>query len=187
MKKALVIIFVFAIVLSLCACGAQSPSSSAPQPPAETGQSAPSSAAQSPAAPQGKLIEPAQLVSKSDAEKLTGAPFDDVTTKENAVVGQKLLQYTTKDAGNYMQVGLTQQAFIKTKGVTVQSIYDGIKEAFPDAKKAAGVGDDAFFAPPGLHIMYHGYYINIALTKAVQDKLVTVGKFACESLDKLLK
>lgn len=186
MKKLLLSIFVFAIVLFICACSAQTPASapsSAVQSSAKTQQTEPPA--------QGNLIEPTQLISKAEAEQITGAPLNDTKTTENDVVGQKIADYTTPDGSNYLQIEITQQAFIKTAGITPQSQYDGIKAALSDVVKVEGVGDDAFFAIPGIHIIYRGYYISVStgLSSATKDqeRLKKAGKLACDNLDKLLK
>lgn len=135
-----------------------------------------------------KIIEPAQLLSKEDVKSLTGVDFGVCEVKEQPVVGQKLCVY---DKGNSMvQVGLSQVAFMDKKtldsGSTPESIYKTTKEAFTGAETIAGVGDDNFLAPPGLHILKNGYYITISLGMSNdKEKLKTAGMKAVENLDKL--
>jgi hypothetical protein len=188
MKRILIPALTILFILLMCSCGAQAPSGSAPAPSSAAQTSSAPSAAASPQAA-GNLIEPSQLISQADAEQITGAPFDRTERSENKVVGLKLTQYIADD--NYLQIGLTQQAFIETKGVTVQSLYEETKAAFPGAAKAAGVGDDAYFVTFGIHILYKGYYFSLCTSlnnnEVDKDRLVQLGKLACANLDKLLK
>jgi hypothetical protein len=141
-----------------------------------------------PEAGSAKIIEPAMLLSKDDAKALTGVDFGECQVKEQPVVGQKLCVY---DKGNSLvQVGLSQVAFMDKKtldsGSTPESIYKTTKAAFTGAESIAGVGDDNFLAPPGLHILKNGYYITISLGMANdKEKLKAAGIKAVENLDKL--
>jgi hypothetical protein len=133
------------------------------------------------------LIEPATLISKEDAKALAGVDFGECAVTEQPVVGQKLCVY---DKGNsFLQVGLSQAAFMDKKtlasGSTPESMYKTTKEAFTKAESIAGVGDDNFLAPPGLHILKNGYYITISLGMANdKEKLKAAGIKAVENLDK---
>jgi hypothetical protein len=135
-----------------------------------------------------KIVEPAKLLSKEDAKGLTGVDFGACAVTERSVVGQKLCVY---DKGNsFLQVGLSQLAFMDKKtidsGTTPESIYKTTKEAFAGAESIAGVGDDNFMAPPGLHILKNGYYITISLGMANdKEKLKAAGMKAVENLEKL--
>lgn len=130
-----------------------------------------------------KVIEPAMIISREDARALTGVDFGPCTLKEQPAVGLKLCVYE-KD-GVFLQLGLTQAAFMIKKGRnTPESIYNSIKAAFQDAPRIEGVGDDNFIAPPGLHIMKNGYYLTISLGLMNKDreKLKAAGLKAVEKL-----
>ncbi|MFH1076825.1 MAG: hypothetical protein V1753_08330 [Pseudomonadota bacterium] len=135
-----------------------------------------------------KIIEPAMIISREDASVLTGVSFGECTVKEQPVVGLKLCVYE-KD-GAFLQLGLTQAAFMDKKGGnTPESIYNSIKGGFEDAVKIEGVGDDNFIAPPGLHIMKDGYYMTISLGIMTKDreKLKAAGMKAVENLGKYVQ
>lgn len=132
-----------------------------------------------------KMIEPAMIITKEDAQAVTGINFADCTVKEQPVVGLKMCVYE-KD-GAFLQVGLTQSAFMDKKGGnTPESLYRTTKSAFKDAVKIDGVGDDNFLAPPGLHILKGGYYmtVSLGLTSKDKEKLQAVGIKAVENLSK---
>jgi len=111
------------------------------------------------------ILEPAMLLSKDEAKALIGVAFDECTVTEQPVVGLKLCVYDKNDA--FLQVGLTQG---KRANNTPESIYASIKEAFKDAPRIDGLGDDNFLAPPGLHIMQDGYYITVSLGLLNKDR-----------------
>ena len=132
-----------------------------------------------------KMIEPAMIISKEDAKALTGVNFADCTAKEQPVVGLKMCVYE-KD-GAFLQVGLTQPAFMDKKaGNTPESLYRATKSAFKDAVKIDGVGDDNFLAPPGLHILKGSYYMTVSIGLMAKDneKLKAVAVRAVENLNK---
>lgn len=126
-------------------------------------------------------LEPATLLSREDARALTGVAFDECTVTEQPAVGLKLCVYDKNDA--FLQVGLTQG---KRGNNTPESIYASIKEAFKDAARIEGLGDDNFLAPPGLHIMQDGYYITVSLglLNKDRDRLRTVAVKVLENLNR---
>jgi hypothetical protein len=134
-----------------------------------------------------KVIEPSQILSKDDAKELTGVNFGEGTVKEQPKVGQKLCVYE-KD-GAFLQVGITQTAFMDEKsrkfGNTPVSIYKSTKEAFQNAEKIDGIGNDNFLAPPGLHIVQDGYYLTVSFgVSNDREKLKTAGMRAVANLKK---
>jgi len=140
------------------------------------------------AADPATIIEPAKLLSKEDAKALTGVDFGECEVKEQPEVGQKLCVYDKGDS--LVQVGLSQVAFMAQKtldsGTTPESIYNTTKKAFSGAESIAGVGDDNFMAPPGLHILKNGYYLTISLGMANnKEKLKAAGMKAVTNLDTL--
>jgi hypothetical protein len=140
---------------------------------------------------QGKIIDPCELISKADAEQLAGEVFKDAEKKENKVVGQKICLYDSakEDSFRLFQISLTQQAFMPNNGQSPKAIYDALKANFPNAAKVDGIGDDAFIAPPGLHVLAGDYYITIAVGNSDNPKnrqiLKAAGKKAVVSLKKL--
>ncbi len=141
------------------------------------------------------VIEPQQLISKAEAQTLTGLKLKDGEKTEQAVVGQKIIFYdsdSTSTGVSFLQVSLTQQAFMPSgSSNTPQSIYNSIKSAFPDAVKVDGIGDEAFIATPGLHIYADGYYIVIAAGNSdkasVQKVIKEAGMLAVQHLEELIK
>jgi hypothetical protein len=129
-----------------------------------------------------KLIEPCDLVSKSEAEQFIGKPVKNPEKKETAAVGLKLCIYDSvaEGSGQLLQIGLTQQAFMPGNGQTPKKIYDALKSNFSNAAKIDGIGNEAFIAPPGLHILAGNYYLTVAVGNSNdpknQELLKTIGK-----------
>ena len=63
---------------------------------------------------------------------------------------------------------------------TTKKIYDSLKGNFTNALKVDGIGNDAFIAPPGLHVLAGNYYLTVAVGNSNdpknQELLKTIGK-----------
>jgi len=129
-----------------------------------------------------KLIEPCDLVSKTEAEQYIGQPLKAPEKKETAAVGLKLCVYNTvaEGSGKLLQIGLTQQAFMPNNGQTPKKIYDALKDNFKNAVKIEGIGNDAFISPPGIHVLAGAHYLTVAVGNSNdpknQDLLKTISK-----------
>lgn len=178
--KASILIVVLSIALLLAGCGG------APAPAANT----PAKTATAPSTPPAavKLIEPCDLISKAEAQQYIGQPMKDAEKKETPAVGLKLCVYSTvsEGSGKYLQIGITQQAFMPNNGQTPKAIYDTLKGNFPNALKVSGIGDDAFITPPGLNLLKGNYYLTVAVGNSNdpknQELLKTIGKKIIEKI-----
>lgn len=110
---------------------------------------------------------------------------------ENKVVGQKICLYEAADSDSFafLQISLTQDAFIVpnvlASGQNAKTIFTSIKDAFPDREGVAGIGDDAFLATPGLHVLKGGYYLTFGAgnLKRNKDRLISAGEKAVANLE----
>lgn len=142
-----------------------------------------------------KLIEPCELITKAEAGEIMGVAFKEGKYSEQKMVGQKLCLYEAADenAFAFFQISLSQNAFIPPKilasGQNAQIIFSTIKAAFPDREMINGMGDEAFIATPGIHILKGAYYMTIAAGNINQnrDKLKTAGMTTMANLDAALK
>lgn len=138
-----------------------------------------------------QLIEPCKLLSKSEAESILGIGLNEGQYSENAIVGQKICIYEAadKDSFVFLQISLTQNGFIApnvlASGQNAKTLFSSIKNAFPDHEKIHDVGDDAFVATPGIHILKGNYYLTIGAgnIKSNKDKLIVAGAKAIANLD----
>jgi len=198
--------------LALCLAGCSGSGAEAPQmqemPAAEgAAASAPPASQESPSVsqdrapvsqdstPAGNIIEPEQLISRQEAEQLLGEAVKEGEKKEQPVVGQKICFYDAQneDSLSFLQISITQSAFIKSSSQTPESIYAATKEALFDAgeqRSVGGVGNEYFFGTPGLHILKDGYYLCIAAgnsdSSKVQQVLEQAGALAVANLEKAL-
>jgi hypothetical protein len=148
------------------------------------------------AAMQAGIIDPCRLISRADAERIMGTTLADGPATEQKAVGLKICLYEAPDLGQGLfQVSLTQAAFMSEQvlafGQSPTSIFNTTKEIFPQRTPVAGVGEEAFIAPPGLHILSRDYYLVIALgnTDRAENRarLEEAGKIAVSNLNALLE
>jgi hypothetical protein len=138
-----------------------------------------------------QLLEPCKLISKAEAEEIMGTALKEGQYSENKVVGQKICLYEAADSDSFafLQIGLTQDAFIVpnvlASGQNAKTIFTSIKDAFPDREGVAGIGDDAFLATPGLHVLKGGYYLTFGAgnLKRNKDRLISAGEKAVANLE----
>lgn len=137
-----------------------------------------------------QLIEPCELITRTEAEEIMGEKMKDVQYSENKVVGQKICFYEAADENSFafLQISLTQNLFISqnvmASGQNAQTIFNSIKEAFQDREDIKGMGDEAFIATPGIHILKGDYYLTIGAgnINRNKDKLIDAGTKAMANL-----
>jgi len=139
------------------------------------------------------LIEPSQLISQDEAESIIGHALDTVEDSEQERVGLRQRLYrSSDDLEAFLQVSLTQQAAMPPEQTqTPEDLYRVTTENFDDAVKVEGIGEEACFATPGLHILEKGYYILVAVgnlsVEANREKLKEGGRVAVGNLRTLLE
>lgn len=196
MKRLYVLATALLMALTLAACsgGAAQPGTSAAGTQQAGQPSAAGEVSKAPAseAPESAdIIEPEQLISKEEAASIAGG-VNDGEKSEQPAVGQKICVYDTTDGSGFLQISLTQLSFMNNDANSPESLYKALKDAVADKDQQTvdGVGDEYFFGTPGLHILYKGYYINIAAGNSdsakVQDVLKQAGALAVKNLDALL-
>ena len=137
-----------------------------------------------------RMVEPCSLISKNDAESIMGTALQEGQYSENKRVGQKICIYEAADKNSFvfLQISLTQNEFISpnvlSSGQNAKTMYTSVKNAFPDRENIGKIGDDAFIATPGIHILKGGYYLTIGAgnIKSNKDKLIKAGATAVANL-----
>ncbi|MCF8215331.1 MAG: hypothetical protein K9I59_00470 [Chlorobium sp.] len=141
--------------------------------------------------PASKLIEPCELITGEDAATILGEAVKPAKKSEKQVVGMKLCLYNARsDSIEFLQVTLTQDAFMQPGGIPTASIYKSLKDNFEDMRTdIEGVGDEAFISTGGIYIMSDGYYIQIGAgntsNETVRNRLIEAGKMAVAKLNSL--
>lgn len=138
-----------------------------------------------------KLIEPCNLITAEDAATILGEAVKPAEKSEKQVVGMKLCMYNAQsDSMEFLQVTLTQDAFMQPGGIPTASIYKSLKDNFEGMRTdIEGVGDEAFISTGGIYIMSDGYYIQIGAgntsKESVRNRLIEAGKMAVAKLNTL--
>lgn len=160
----------------------------------------PSGATPAPTPTIGLQVEPQQLISKAEAEKLVGNALKDADTSQvNSIpsTGLKFCLYdsTVKD-DRYLQISVYERTDAFNQDP--KQIFDFMKSPAPRATKSStpviatvsGLGDEAFIADPGINIVYQGYYIVISVgdpnDAKNQEILKNAGQLAIDHLKSLL-
>lgn len=138
-----------------------------------------------------QLIDPCTLIAKNEAEIIMGTGLREGQYRENKIVGQKICLYEAADKNSfaYLQISLTQNTFIApnvlSSGQSAKTIFTSIKNAFPDSENIYEIGEDAFIATPGIHILQGDYYVTIGVgnIKSNKDKLIRAGTKAMVNLE----
>jgi hypothetical protein len=143
----------------------------------------------------GRIIAPCELISRGEAEDLLGTTLQEGETSEQERVGLKGCVYhpAGDPLGPAFQITVTQLASMpretRASGTTPASIFQSIKHNFEDELLPQEIGDDAFIAPPGLHLLVRGYYITIAVgntsSQQNRDILQRAGVMAVDKVEKI--
>lgn len=157
MKKTIVVLLTLALTVTLSGCGEAEVQQ--PQPSSSIAQNKQTD-------PQSEAtVSPESLLTKAEVSKIMESGVVELSSSEQPAVNLRLSLYTTED-DSFFQVGIVQKAGFEKDGggdsVDPKQIYLDVKEGFPDAEELQGFGDDAFLAPPGLHILKGDYYLTLA-------------------------
>ena len=129
------------------------------------------------------IIDPCDLITQMDAEKIMGEKLKSGQLREQKAIEQKICLYEAADDNSFtmLQVSLVQ-------GQRAKEIFIEIKTNFPDHDSVQGIGDDAFLATPGIHILKNDYYLCIAAgnLNRNRDTLQAAGKKAVAALEMVL-
>ncbi|WP_078121757.1 hypothetical protein [Thiosocius teredinicola] len=135
------------------------------------------------------MLDPCSIISGTDAESILGEPVQPAQTSENPAVGAKLCMYNPVSEGStrFLQISLTQDAAMRSSSSTATSIFRSLKSGFDGSRTDIdGLGDEAFIATGGLHLLKDGYYVNIGAgntnSDAVRSQLLAAGELAAQRL-----
>ena len=130
------------------------------------------------------IIDPCDLITQVDAEKIMGQKLKNGQLREQKAIDLKICLYEAADDNSFamLQVSVLQ-------GQRAKKIFSEIKANFPDHESVNGIGDDAFIATPGIHILKNDYYVSIAAgnLNRNRDKVQVAGKKAVTALEMSLK
>lgn len=144
-----------------------------------------------------KIIEPGQLISRTEAASFAGEKLKKGQCDEKPAVGMKKCFYgaANEDSGNFFQISIQQTAFMPQtaleSGQNPKTIFENTKKILAEGRiDLNGLGDEAFIGTIALHILKGDYYITIRLGnpngKEKRKKLEAAGRKALENLQSLL-
>ncbi len=126
-------------------------------------------------------VNPCHILMRQEIDEIMGEKMNEGKLEEKKVTGMKLCLYEPIDVNSFSMLQITI-----LQGENAKKHFSVIKKGFPDHEVVEGIGDDAFVAIPGLHILTDRYYITIAagnLTKN-KDKALAAGKKVADRLGK---
>ncbi|PIE69720.1 MAG: hypothetical protein CSA21_00765 [Deltaproteobacteria bacterium] len=141
------------------------------------------------------LIEPCTLLSRAEAEAIMGEPLKQGLYSEHPVIGQKLCLYEAADQDSFafLNISLTQDAFISPQvlnaGQNARTLFTSIRKAFADREEINDLGEAAFIATPGIHVLKDSYYLCIGAgnLNRNKDKAIMAAKKAIANLAAAVK
>ncbi len=113
-------------------------------------------------------FNPCRLLTTEEATHLAGEPVKNPELKDsNHPLGQKICFYDTRSSSRLIQISVIRTADIPAKlrknGQSASSIYTSTKEMLAPVKQVMGLGDDAIWGTPGLHILAGEVYVLVSV------------------------
>lgn len=138
-----------------------------------------------------RIIQPEELISLQDAQSIAKTRFADCRKTKQTAVGQILCIYESLDSSRMLVVDLVQNAAMGEDMLRYQnaaSIFAATREMLMDVVPVPGLGEDAFLAVPGIHVLVGEYYLTISFGKSDDEStralLREAGRLAVQNLEK---
>ena len=112
--------------------------------------------------------DPCGLLSGAEAEELLGEPVNaPEPTDTGNPLGQKLCSYSASSSDRFIQISILRTEEMSKKvrdhGQSAPSVYRTTREMLDPVRAVPGVGDDACWGVPGLHILKGSAYLVIGV------------------------
>jgi hypothetical protein len=116
----------------------------------------------------GGAFNPCELLNKGEAEVLIGEAVNEPALKETKnPLGQKMCLYSTTSSNRLVQISITRtvdmNAKVRENGQSAITIYTTTQQMLSPVEQVSGVGDNAFWGIPGLHILKGEVYILVSV------------------------
>jgi hypothetical protein len=113
-------------------------------------------------------FDPCGLLTRGEAASLAGEPVGVPELKESHnPLGQKMCLYNTESSSRLIQLSVIRSEGIAPKirkqGQSAAKIYAATKEMLNPVENVAGIGDDACWGTPGLHILKGESYVLVSV------------------------
>ncbi|MBF0301434.1 MAG: hypothetical protein HQK73_00190 [Desulfamplus sp.] len=132
-------------------------------------------------------FDPCDLITKGEVEKFVGEPVGAPEHKDTKnPLGQKMCLYNTVSLSRLVQISVIRSADISKEvregGQSAASIYKTTKEMLTPLEEVKGIGDDAFWAMPGLHILKGDIYILVSVGNTSKHENLEIAKKIAEKV-----
>ncbi|MCU0571940.1 MAG: DUF3558 domain-containing protein [Syntrophobacteraceae bacterium] len=112
--------------------------------------------------------DPCALLSTAEAEELLGEPINaPEPTDTGNPLGQKLCSYSASSSNRFIHISILRTEEMSKKvrdhGQSAPSVYRTTREMLDPVRAVPGVGDDACWGIPGLHILKGSAYLVIGV------------------------
>jgi len=114
------------------------------------------------------LLDPCKIITKTDAEAALGESVNQ-EHPETAVnpLNQKQCFYSSTSSDRFISVSILQTEGltppVREQGQSAATIYRTIRENLDPVQAVQGIGDDACWGTPGLHILVGDTYLVIGV------------------------
>ena len=169
------------LVLALAGCGESTSTGTAKnQSEGNKGQRA-----------EASLLDPCNIITKSDAEAALGEPVSQEQPESSInPLNQKQCVYSSTSSDRFIIVSLLQTSGLtgamREQGQSAATIYKTIKENLDPVKSVQGIGDDACWGTPGLHILAGDVYLVIGVGNTSKPENLEMAKnLAATALNRL--
>jgi hypothetical protein len=138
----------------------------------------------------GGSSNPCGLLTKDEAEAFAGEAVTSPELKDTKnPLGQKMCLYNTVSS-RLIQISVIRTADMapdtRKHGQTAAKVYKSTKEMLEPVEPVQGVGDDAFWGTPGLHILKGDIYALISVgNTSKRENLELAKRIAAKVLPRL--
>jgi predicted small lipoprotein YifL len=149
---------VYLMMMALAGCGDSTPTG--PEKNAPAGNAGKQT--------QPSLMDPCTIITKADADAALGEPvkIEQAGTSVNPL-NQKKCVYLSTRSDRFIMISILQtvglRESLRANGESAASIYKRIKENLDPVTPIEGIGDDACWGTPGLHILKGDTYLVIGV------------------------
>ena len=113
-------------------------------------------------------FDPCGLLTKEEAEALVGEPVKSPAQQDTKnPLGQKMCLYDTVSSSRLIQISVVRTTDmsprVRKHGQSASKVYQTTREMLDPVTQVPGVGDDACWGTPGLHILKGEIYVLVSV------------------------
>lgn len=128
-------------------------------------------------------LDPCTLITKAEAETALGEPVEDPECTTNSPVGQVICSYSTPETFKFVQIALTRTGDMPDSlteiGESAATIFETTRDNI-EGQNISGLGDQAFWGVPGLHVLKGDIYFCISVGSTDKPENLEMAKGLAE-------